>query len=360
MERAVLELLGNHASMALVVCDADGTITMSTRALDRIFGGPLPRNLAEIEQMEQVELRDVTGERRLGLEELPMFLALRGQTITDAVIWFRRSDRRIFYLRCNAGPLRNSTGQVRGAMTLVQDVTAEWTAAAKQAELRDRLVTTVNHEIRTPLTKLIGHVELLAEAATHRTVPASEQRSINAIARATRDLATMAERLSHLAQLDAATRLDPSRTDVADLVRSVADQEADRAHSCGVEIRVVGPSHLPAAIDRRLVSRALHELLDNAVRHAPEDSVVTVDLGRLDGHLEICVADEGPGIPASERERVLEPFEHGLLRDETSSSTGLGLAVVGSVAAAHGGTITLEANDPRGLVARLCVKAEGA
>lgn len=349
----MLELLHAHSDMALVVSDADGTITLATPALERMLGGATLRSIADADGME---VFDSSGEHALTIDEVPMVRALRGDTVIDDVISFRRPDGRTLFVRCNAGPLRGVGGEVSGAMTLVQDITAEWIATLKQKELRDRLVTTVNHELRTPLTKLIGHSELLVEAADDGELPQPLAKSVHAIARACEDLASMAERLTHLAHLDSATRVHPAPVDVADLMQSVVAAATPVAQSRGVRIRTAGLPQLSASIDGRLVSRATRELLANAIAHAPQSSTVTVGLHRLDGHLEIRVADEGPGIPVAERRRVVQPFERGDITTGSTSSTGLGLAVACAVAAAHGGTVLLEDNDPHGLVAKMCIR----
>lgn len=166
----------------------------------------------------------------------------------------------------------------------------------------------------------------------------------------------MAEKLTHLSTLDAATRVEPTESDVAGLLREAVASRQEFAHAHGVELEVAATPPLSATVDETLVRRAVRELLVNAIRHAPPRSSVRVDLTQQDGHFEISVADRGPGIPEHDRARVMQPFERGDLRDVSDSSMGLGLAVVSAIAAAHGGTISLADNEPHGLVARLCLR----
>jgi signal transduction histidine kinase len=90
-------------------------------------------------------------------------------------------------------------------------------------------------------------------------------------------------------------------------------------------------------------------LLDNALKHAPAGSTVRVRQQRTANALHLTVADEGPGIPPAERERVFERFVHGVqrARDAETTGAGLGLAIARAIAQAHGGRIGL-LDAPRG------------
>ncbi len=166
----------------------------------------------------------------------------------------------------------------------------------------------------------------------------------------------MAEKLTHLANLEAATRSSPSKTDIVPVLRSAVDSQRRHAKSRHVELVLSLPDDLTALVDGALVGRATTELLTNALNYAPPGSRVAVALRPLDDYFEICVSDEGPGVPAAERDRVIQPFERGESLPGSVSSLGLGLAVASAIAAAHGGTIAMEDNKPRGLIVRMCLK----
>jgi signal transduction histidine kinase len=104
------------------------------------------------------------------------------------------------------------------------------------------------------------------------------------------------------------------------------------------------PAEPPAIVngDRERLVQLLLILLDNAFDHSPSGGTVTVEVRRTEGNVELIVADQGPGIAESERERVFEPFTRlpGVRRDR-SGGTGLGLAIARRIATAHRGTIRI-------------------
>ncbi len=352
----MLEMLGQHSSLGIAVSDLDGNVSFTTPGLERMLDGVRRDTLNEY--VETMALRDPVSQRPLGREDLPLERAARGEVVTDDVLSLQRADGRTVYLRCNAAPLRHEDGEIRGAIVLVQDVTPEWRALLKQRELRDRLVNTVHHELRTPLTIIVGHSELLVEAAEDGMYPAHLAGSASAVLRASRKLVSLANRVSQVADLDAATRVQRVSADVVDVLRSAIQAQDRLARSRAVEVHLVAPSELPATVDPALLARAVRELLANAVCYAPRESTVSVSLQRLGDNIEICVADLGPGVPSADRQRLLEPFETGQLPQGSTNAAGLGLAVVSAIVAAHGGTIELADNHPHGLVA--CVQFHDA
>lgn len=118
------------------------------------------------------------------------------------------------------------------------------------------------------------------------------------------------------------------------------------------------PPELPCVADFGACARAVTELLHNAVRYAPAGSGVVLFGTRAAGRIEIGVRDQGPGIPPSEVERVMQPFEPDADPRRRIEGKGLGLAITKTVAAAHGGEVTLVPNRRPGLCATLRLQAK--
>jgi signal transduction histidine kinase len=212
-------------------------------------------------------------------------------------------------------------------------------------EDRTRMLAAVGHDLRTPITRL----RLRAE----EVVPESLQRQIVHDLDSMRDMVHSA--LSFLRdetrEAERATR--HVRTDLPSLIQTLCDSFCDM----GRNVSFSGPSHLAATCDPEQVTRALANLIDNGVKFG---TAVTVELkGDEAGPMTIEVRDNGPGIAASERERVMEPFYRGDAARglDDSASFGLGLSIARSVAQAHGGSLTLCDGEPTGLVARLTIPA---
>ncbi len=158
-----LELTG----VGLVACDASGMLTLISPTLQELFGMTY-EPVTEPFYVERFQLMREDGETPLALDEVPLMRARRGEFVRDSPVTHRRPDGTLVHLRCNAVPLRDDDDTDIGAIALVQDVTAETQAALRAEELQRRLVATINHEFRTPLAALLGHVELIRDHRDRR------------------------------------------------------------------------------------------------------------------------------------------------------------------------------------------------
>ncbi len=203
----------------------------------------------------------------------------------------------------------------------------------RYVEDRTDMVAAVAHDLRTPLTRLRFRIEGAPESLQNKMIADIDQMEamISATMSFVRDASFLAER---------------RRLELVSLVESVADEMAETGRDVTAE---VGP---PVVIDGDPVAlrRLVNNLLDNAVKFG---SCARARVYREDSTVVIEVDDDGPGIPESERERVFEPFHRGEpSRCRETGGAGLGLAVVRSVARAHGGDANLQNRSEGGLRAR--------
>lgn len=332
-----LRALLSATPLAVAVCDAEGWLTLMSPALQELVG-PFER-VHSSEFVERFGLRDEDGHHPLRAEQLPMVRALRGEVVRDALLTAGAAGRRRVFLRTSAAPIRGVTGQVLGAVAVVQDVTADEAAARERDRLRARLMETVNHEFRTPLTKLQGHVELLLD---DDGVPAQMRRSMEVIAQATHDLATLVRTVSELSDLEAQTRLSREQIDLSDLLDDVVEEARRFLPRRGGSLVLDASSHVSALADRGKLKRALLEILHNATIYGPPDTEVVLRLAGEGDEVVLSVIDAGPGISPHERTRLIQPFERGDHPHQSVNSKGLGLAIAHSVAVAHGGDLSFE------------------
>ena len=352
LEGIQLRTLITQTDVGIAACNRGGRLTMLSPGLERLLGLEF-RPFAEDQLVDGFGLYDAAGERRLSPEEIPLMRARHGETVRDAVICARGSGGGLVHLRCNAAPVRDDAGVLRGAIVLVQDVSAEWAAVRQQNELRDRLVSTINHQLRTPLTSLVGHTELLEDCAEE--VPEDLRRSLAAVSEAGARVATLLQTVTELVDLDLQSRLTCGPCDLGRLVCEEVDRWQDRARARGLAI-VGCPARGPeVVIDAARAQRAVRALLDNAVTYAPSGSRVYVEVDADPDSVQVVVADEGDGIAPQDRDRLLQPFERGHHPRQDVGGRGLGLAVAKTVATAHGGRLTLSTRHPSGLRAALCL-----
>lgn len=207
----------------------------------------------------------------------------------------------------------------------------------------------IAHDLRTPLTRVRGRLETIAAAAAlsddARDGAESALREIDGLLQVFGALLRIAEidagtRRSAFAQVDLVATL----TDVVDLYAVVAEEHRlrlDFAPTPGLQVKG----------DRHLLAQAVANLIDNAIKFSPPGGVVSVTAMRDRRATVILVADEGPGIPPAERDKVRDRF-YRMEASRNSPGSGLGLALVDAVARLHDGTLQLGDNHP-GLIAKL-------
>ena len=199
--------------------------------------------------------------------------------------------------------------------------------------------TDIAHDLRTPLSRLRQRLEQGRAEAT--TVEAFRAVTDGAIAESDALLETFSA-LLRIAQIEAGHRRAAfAAIDLSALCRSVAETFAPVAEEGG---RTLGTDITPdVAItgDRELLLQLLANLVENALTHTPPGARITLALERADAGARLTVTDDGPGVPAEEREKVLARF-YRLDRSRSTPGSGLGLALVAAIADLHEARLTLE------------------
>lgn len=219
---------------------------------------------------------------------------------------------------------------------------------------KNRFLRQVSHELKTPLTALREGSELLSEEALGKLTP--EQQEVAGILRANSiELQRLIEDLlSYGAAEFHRSALRYAKVEMRRVVARVLDDQnlALRARALRIAPHI---DDVLLEADFEKVRVMLDNLVSNAAKFAPERSVITIEAHAVGGQLVLEVADEGPGIPPAERERVFDPFYRG--RNAAGSrlpGSGIGLSIVRDYAQAHGGTVEV-VDDPSRIGARLRV-----
>ncbi len=201
----------------------------------------------------------------------------------------------------------------------------------------------IAHDLRTPLTRLRQRLEL----ARRQDVPVLELRK--ALGDSTRQIDAILETfgaLLRIAQIEAGQGVTvDAPVDISALLTSIAEDFTPAAEDRGQTIATNLEPGLEVSGDRPLLTQMVVNLLENALRHSP--SGARISLSGVKDHLGVCiaVADNGPGIPEDERENVLRPF-YRLETSRTTEGNGLGFGLVTAIVKRHGGTLTLDDNQP--------------
>lgn len=278
-----------------------------------------------------------------------------GSTVRDVKVGLQQPDGTERVLSVNASPLTPSPAG-RGMAISMSDVTTERRRAVlletaldreqqsaeelrRVGELKDGFLRAVSHELRTPLASIFGFTETLRDHG--RDLDGDQQRGmldrlhINA-----QRLALLLEDLLDVGRLTAGVRSAPHRreVDLAELVGAIIDLLPPEGRTIEVDLEPT-----VAHVEPTKVERIVHNLLGNVVRHTPAGTTARVRT-RRDGDVAILVVeDDGPGIPATEREQMFEPFVQGPHASTAASpGTGVGLSLVRQFVDLHGGTVEVD------------------
>ena len=199
-----------------------------------------------------------------------------------------------------------------------------------------------SHELRTPLALMRAEVELTLNGAPTRE---EHQRVLRLLQSEIAHMSLIVDQLLTLARADSgALRPDVEHLDAADFLHETAARWIAAAGRHDVQLRINAPDSGTVDADPLLTRRILDNLIDNAIRHSPAGGAITVEL-RPDGDDWLFeVADQGPGVPRNERQRIFERFarvDSARTRTEGAGGAGLGLALCAAIAAVQKGEVRI-------------------
>jgi two-component system sensor histidine kinase KdpD len=211
-------------------------------------------------------------------------------------------------------------------------------------QLRNSLLSSVSHDLRTPLTVVTG----AAAALLDRSAPKSSEQSrelLETIYEEGERLNRLVRNLLDMTRLEAgALRVNKELQPIEEVIGAALNRTEDRLGGRKVSTHV--PGDLPLVpLDAVLIEQVLINLIENATKHAPSDSPIDVSAFAGDGVTQVEVADRGPGVPAQDAERVFEKFYRA--RHE-GGGVGLGLAICRGIVSAHGGRVWVEPREGGG------------
>jgi two-component system, OmpR family, sensor kinase len=235
---------------------------------------------------------------------------------------------------------RTEVGQVGGAFNRMLGHVESALARREASEARLRsFAADASHELRTPLAAIRGYTELARRNAD--LLPPDIAHALTRVESESARMSVLVDELLLLAQLDAGR---PLASEQVDLTRLAIDVTSDaRAAAPGHHWQLDLPGE-PVAVrgDEHRLHQVVANLLSNAARHTPEGTAVTVAVSSGPGIATVSVTDDGPGIAPELQPTIFERFVRGdASRSHAAGNSGLGLAIVQAVTAAHGGHVTV-------------------
>jgi signal transduction histidine kinase len=236
-----------------------------------------------------------------------------------------------------AAPVIDGEPDFSRAVFTVIDVTAHRNEERRMGDLvraKNQFLASVSHEIRTPLTAILGFSRVLEDDPT---LEEDDRRlMIASIVQHSQEVADLVE------DLLVAARADMGQIEVANAPFDVETQVETTLRAGGsftTDVNVTsGPGRIRAIGDPARVRQIVRNLLTNAERYG--GSVVTIDIAKVDDRVVVAVADDGPGLPRQEWDKIFEPYHRGHHTPGRPGSVGIGLAISRQLAELMGGTLT--------------------
>lgn len=212
-------------------------------------------------------------------------------------------------------------------------------ARANAVKFYNTLFNSLSHELRTPITTIIGAADNL-ESLNGKLNPENRKELINEISVAGLRLNQQVENLLSMSRLESGfLQVKKDWVDLHDLVYKTLNQLEVPLQSFNVAVFI--PENFPLCkLDYGLMEQVLFNLVSNAINHTPHDSKITIQAEIEDAHCILIVADNGPGFPQHEIDKVFDKFYR--VQGSKPGGTGLGLSIARGFIEAHNGTIRLE------------------
>jgi PAS domain S-box-containing protein len=318
----------------VVTYDPQANIRRMNPAAERIFRYS-PEILSKPFVDRKATLRPETADGHpYPLEEHPTLRALRGETVhAEIIVYHPPGAERPFWLTLSAAPIRTGDGHLLGAVSTLTDITA----LHDLQQERELMLHTISHDLRTPLTVVLGHAELLGVSCQEE----QSQAHVEAILQGGERMNTMIEDLVEAARLEGGEVT--LRTEAVPLERFFPDFLRRAAPALDLSrVTLDLPCGLPAVkADPARLERIFTNLLSNALKYSPEDSPVQVQAQAHNGAVQVAIRDLGQGIDPQDLPRIFERFHHPRA-GRKAGGVGLGLYITRSLVEAHGGRMTVE------------------
>ena len=285
------------------------------------------------------------------LDEMPLARSLfRGETVRGERILIRRANSE------HDVPILISSAQLRGADDVAEGVVAifqDITEINEVDQQKDDFVVTVSHDLKSPITAVKGHAQMLQRIARRMDGPDGQRMldGLDRIESSSRQMVQILDDLVDLAYLainrQLAIRREP--TDLAALARDTAADYSERGESHPIRLEI--EQDVVGDVDGPRLRRVLNNLLSNAIKYSPDGGEIVLRLATLERNgqpwVRIQVADHGVGIPASDLPHIFDRYSRGG-NVGGIKGTGLGLAGVRQIVIQHGGSTEVESEERHG------------
>ncbi|MCA9934146.1 MAG: PAS domain-containing protein, partial [Anaerolineales bacterium] len=343
-ERNLLRTLASQASLLVDNARLYATADSGWRRLAAVLASATEPVIVT-DQTERVLLINRTMERVLGLKAnevighsvadviriKPLARALTGHDLNANTQEITIGEH-VYY--ANISTIINNDEQTLGRVAVLTDITHY-----KEVDLlKSEFVSTVSHDLRSPLTFMRGYATMMPMMGELND---RQKEYIEKILGGIDRMSQMVNDLLDLGRIEAGVELLFEPVEVQPLLTDIADQYWQHTHLKGIQLNVdVKPNIKPMYGDAALIRQAITNYLDNGIKYAENSGAMCLRAEQVNGEVIISVKDQGPGIPQEGLMRVFEKFYRVQQRgEEKKVGSGLGLALVKSIAEKHGGRV---------------------
>ena len=344
----------DQATEGIVVCDLAGVVIRASRTAQRMAGtAPL------LQPFEQAFPLAAPGDPDRVRSVVAS--ALAGETTTAEEVTLHRARGEPVTLLLSAGPIANSDGGVLGCVISFVDVTDRKRAgqerlglleAANAARIeaeaanraKDEFLAMLGHELRNPLAPILTALELMELRGDE-----TSRRERDVIARQVKHVVTLVGDLLDVSRIaQGKVRLERRPVELARVVDKAIEAAGPLIEERGHQLRVDVPAGLWLEADETRICQVISNLLTNAAKYTPHGGTIGVAAAREAGELVVTVRDTGIGIAPELLPRLFDLFVQGRRAiDRAEGGLGLGLAIVRSLVALHGGSVSARSDGPR-------------
>jgi len=246
------------------------------------------------------------------------------------------------YLQANGVAIREKNEIYRGAILVFHDLTR----IKRLENHRQEFVANVSHELRTPLSIIKGYIETLLDIETD--TESNNHRFLKKIENHSERLTFLIEDILTLSRLESgAITLEKNHVNIHNLTESVFESLKEMAEKKGVQLKNNVHEDFVMLADHRRIFQALNNLIENGIKYGGKCVCVSAEKNKEE--IDICIEDDGPGIPSESCERIFERFYRiDKARSREMGGTGLGLSIVKHVTQLHAGNARVESSAGEG------------
>lgn len=350
-QEGVLNELLNAVDFGVIAFDRTGTVTFVNRAQRQYltdFGTPADSVVHPV-------VYQADGVTAYDQADRPLNRALSGQAFDNLIIWVGEPGERRAAHSVSSRILYNREGEYDGGVVVLTDITKELEAI----RARDDLIGSVSHELRSPLTSILGYLDL---ARDDERLDDETRRMIEiAYANSERLLVIVTDLLRAASDADKQLAMSFTAGDLAQIARDSVEAHQVMAEEREVELVIEGEESASATIDPMRMRQVIDNLITNAIKYNREWGSVTVAVAIEPGAggVSVEVRDTGQGIPDADLPRIFDRFYRtNAAKASTTVGTGLGLSITREIIHRHGGHLTVTSELGIGTTFRVTVPTE--